>query len=138
MKLPDCRSLLFQVGLLLLGVGIAPIWAQNISQLPPPNCTDPQTTRDMIECGERTYKQASKKLSLVYKQLQEKMNPNQKKRLAASHQTWLKYRDTFCAFETGMYEGGTLEPLTRINCYARMTNERTKDLNTWLQEVNRR
>lgn len=138
MKLLWRWKLLMLTGFLLLGVNFAPCGAQTKKQLPPPNCKDPQTTRDMIECGERAYKEASKKLASVHKQLQEKLSSNQKKRLVASHQNWLKHRDTFCAFEAGMYEGGTLEPTTRINCYARMTNERTKDLNTWLIELNRR
>jgi uncharacterized protein YecT (DUF1311 family) len=131
-------KLLIIAGFLFLGVNFAPSGAQTRKQLPPPNCKDPQTTRDMIECGERTYKEASKKLGSMNKQLQEKLNPTQKKRLIASHQDWLKHRDTFCAFEAGMYEGGTLEPVTRFNCYARMTNERTQELNTWLIELNRR
>ncbi|BAZ14358.1 hypothetical protein NIES4071_62010 [Calothrix sp. NIES-4071] len=122
----------------LLGVNFAPSGAQTKKQLPPPNCKDPQTTRDMIECGQRNYKEASQKLSSMNKQLQNKLSTSQRKRLVASHQNWLKHRDTFCAFEAGMYEGGTLEPTTRINCYARMTNERTQELNTWLIELNRR
>jgi uncharacterized protein YecT (DUF1311 family) len=138
MKFLVCWSLLIQAGFLLSGLNVAPVEAQNTKQLPPPNCKDPQTTRDMIECGERAYSSASKKQSIVLKQLQQKLNSNQQKRLVISHQIWLKHRDAFCAFEAGMYEGGTLEPTTRINCYARMTNERIKDLNLWLQELNRR
>ncbi|BDA68734.1 hypothetical protein RIVM261_018390 [Rivularia sp. IAM M-261] len=131
-------NILIITGFLLSVVPTAPVGAQTQKQLPPPNCKDPQTTRDMIECGERTYKEASKKLSSINKQLLDKVSVSQRKRLVASHQNWLKHRDTFCAFEAGMYEGGTLEPTTRINCYARMTNERSQELNTWLIELNRR
>jgi uncharacterized protein YecT (DUF1311 family) len=113
---------------------------KKISQqpLPPPNCKDPQTNRDMIECGSSAFKEADKKLNQLYKTLQARMGEKQKKRLANSQQNWVKFRDSACAFEAGMYESGSLEPPTRINCYARMTTQRVKDLNTWLQELNNR
>jgi uncharacterized protein YecT (DUF1311 family) len=126
--------------MLLLGIAATPNLASKISQqpLPPPNCKDPQTNRDMIECGDRAFKEADKKLSQLYKTLQARMGEKQKKRLASSQQNWVKYRDTACAFEAGMYESGSLEPPTRISCYARMTTQRVRDLDTWLQELNRR
>ncbi len=120
------------------GLRIAPGLASKSQQLPPPNCKDPQTNRDMIECGDRTFKEADKKLNQLYKTLQARMGEKQKKRLASSQQSWVKFRDTACAFEAGMYESGSLEPSTRINCYARMTTQRVRDLDTWLQELNRR
>lgn len=114
--------------------------AAYISQqpLPPPNCKDPQTNRDMIECGSSAFKQADKKLNQLYKTLQARMGEKQKKRLANSQQNWVKFRDSACAFEAGMYESGSLEPPTRINCYARMTAQRVRDLDTWLQELKNR
>ncbi len=122
------------------GLRIAPGLASKISQqpLPPPNCKDPQTNRDMIECGDRAFKEADKKLNQLYKTLQARMGEKQKKRLTSSQQIWVKFRETACAFEAGMYESGSLEPSTRINCYARMTTQRVRDLDTWRQELNRR
>jgi uncharacterized protein YecT (DUF1311 family) len=118
----------------------APNNAGHISQqtLPPPNCKDPQTNRDMIECGSKAFKEADKKLNQVYKTLQARMGEKQKKRLASSQQNWVKFRDSACAFEAGMYESGSLEPPTRISCYGRMTTQRVRDLDTWLQELNSR
>jgi uncharacterized protein YecT (DUF1311 family) len=142
MKLHLQVTLLLLTGL-LLGSNITPSLAQNSSQKisqtpPPPNCKDPQTTRDMIECGRRAYREADKKLIGVYKQLQTKLGGTQKKRLILSQENWAKYRDTSCAFEGGMYEGGSLEPPTRINCYTKVTKQRLRDLDVWLQELNRR
>lgn len=132
-------SLLLFTGLTVSGMSIAPSMAQsNSPTLPPPNCKDPQTTRDMIECGRRSYRESDKKLNQIYKQLQEKLGGSQRKRLVTSQDNWLKYRDSACIFEGGMYEGGSLEPPTRINCYARVTNQRLRDLDVWLQELNRR
>jgi uncharacterized protein YecT (DUF1311 family) len=114
--------------------------SEKISQqpLPPPNCKDPQTNRDMIECGSSAFKEADKKLNQLYKTLQSKMGDKQRKRLGSSQQNWVKFRESACAFEAGMYESGSLEPPTRINCYARMTTQRARDLDTWLQELNSR
>jgi uncharacterized protein YecT (DUF1311 family) len=146
MKLHLQITLILLTGL-LLGTNITPGLAQPIRQnypekisqtLPPPNCKNPQTTRDMIECGRSAYREADKKLIAVYKQLQTKLGGTQKKRLIVSQENWNKYRDTSCGFEGGMYEGGSLEPPTRINCYARVTNQRLIDLDVWLQQLNRR
>ncbi|PAX59703.1 lysozyme inhibitor LprI family protein [Brunnivagina elsteri] len=140
MKLHLQVTLLLLTGL-LLGTNITPglAYPQKISQtLPPPNCKNPQTTRDTIECGRSAYREANKKLINVYKQLQSKLGGTQKKRLIVSQESWVKYRDTSCAFEGGMYEGGSLEPPTRINCYAKVTNQRLIDLDVWLQQLNRR
>jgi uncharacterized protein YecT (DUF1311 family) len=123
-----------------LGQQSIPVTSVYISQrpLPPPNCKDPQTNRDMIECGSKAFKEADQKVNQLYKTLQARMGEKQKKRLASSQQNWVKFRDSACAFEAGMYESGSLEPPTRINCYARMATQRVRDLDTWLQELNRR
>ncbi|BAZ39350.1 hypothetical protein NIES4101_53020 [Calothrix sp. NIES-4101] len=143
MKLYLQISLLLLNGLLIWGTNTTPNLAQNTPKpvpqtLPPPNCKDPQTTRDTIECGRIAYREADKKLLSVYKQLQAKLGGTQKKRLITSHENWMKYRDSACAFESKMYEGGSLEPPTRISCYARVTTQRLRDLDVWLQELNRR
>lgn len=89
MKLHLQVTLLLLTGL-LLGANITPSLAQKITKnypnkisqtLPPPNCKDPQTTRDMIECGRSAYREADKKLISVYKQMQTKLSLAQKKRL---------------------------------------------------------
>ncbi|NWF59088.1 MAG: DUF1311 domain-containing protein [Fischerella sp.] len=126
--------------LLVLGITNAPSFAGHSSQqiTQNVNCQAPQTTQEMLICGDRAYKAADKKLNQVYQALQPKLNANQKKRLTNAQLAWIKFRDAACAFEGGIYAGGSLESPTRINCLARITEQRTKDLNLLLQQLNRR
>lgn len=43
----------------------------------------------------------------------------------ASQRAWLGFRDAQCAIEGGEAAGGSLQPMLRAGCLARMTRERT-------------
>ncbi|VVT06873.1 conserved exported hypothetical protein [Sphingomonas sp. EC-HK361] len=45
-----------------------------------------------------------------------------------SQRAWLKYRDAECVIEGGEFAGGSLQPMTRAQCAARLTRDRTKQL----------
>jgi uncharacterized protein YecT (DUF1311 family) len=45
-----------------------------------------------------------------------------------SQRAWLKYRDAQCVIEGGEFAGGSLEPMTRSQCAARLSRERAKQL----------
>lgn len=48
--------------------------------------------------------------------------------LLASQRAWLQFRDSQCTIEGGQFAGGSMQPLARANCLARLTRERTKQL----------
>lgn len=45
-----------------------------------------------------------------------------------SQRAWLKYRDAQCVIEGGEFAGGSLAPMTRSQCAARLSRERAKQL----------
>lgn len=46
----------------------------------------------------------------------------------ASQRAWLQFRDKQCVIEGGQYAGGSLQGFARGQCLARLTRERTKQL----------
>ena len=46
----------------------------------------------------------------------------------ASQRAWLAYRDKQCTIEGGEFAGGSLQPMARLQCLARLTKERTTQL----------
>jgi len=102
------------------------------------NCASPVTTLDMSLCSSLDAKASDKKLNQIYAQLSLKLAGQQRQRLVAAQQAWIKFRDASCAYESGQFEGGTLAPVVKNSCIARVTRQRTQDLENYLQDVNRR
>lgn len=46
----------------------------------------------------------------------------------ASQRAWLAFRDAQCVIEGGEYAGGSMQPMVRSQCLARLTRERTAQL----------
>lgn len=100
-----------------------------------PNCKSPQTTVDMNICASQEFKAADTKLNQLYQQLLPKLNSKQKQRLTAAQRTWVKFRDETCDYEAGKFEGGTLAAPTYGYCKARVTQQRVKDLEGYLEQA---
>ncbi|MBE9095391.1 lysozyme inhibitor LprI family protein [Tychonema sp. LEGE 07203] len=129
----------FTASLLLLAAGFwLPSKASNISRkiAQQPNCKSPQTTLDMNMCSSQEFKAADTKLNQVYQQLRGKLSSKQKQRLTVAQRTWIEFRDKTCDYEAGMFEGGTLAAPIYVYCRARVTQQRIKDLEDYLKEVN--
>lgn len=99
------------------------------------NCKSPQTTLDQNVCSSQEFEAADRKLNQVYQQLQAKLNSKQKERLTVAQRSWLKFRDESCDYEAGLFEGGTLAAPTYGYCRARVTQERIKDLQRYLEQA---
>jgi uncharacterized protein YecT (DUF1311 family) len=46
----------------------------------------------------------------------------------ASQRAWITFRDTQCVIEGGEFAGGSMQPMARAGCLARLTKERTSQL----------
>lgn len=102
------------------------------------NCNNPQTTLEMRHCASENYGKADNKLNKVYQELKPKLRASQQKKLVAAQVAWIQFRDKSCAFEATEAEGGTLEPIIKLNCLADVTEQRVKDLERYLNLVNNR
>jgi len=98
-----------------------------------PNCNNPQTQSKMNICASIAYQNADRKLNQVYRQLLPKLSAARKQKLIAAQQAWIKFRDSSCEFERSAYEGGSIAPMIYGNCLAAVTEQRTKDLQRYLE-----
>ncbi len=135
-KITICATLAASSLLLAAGFLLPSKASNNSPQLAQqPNCKNPQTTLDMNMCSSQEFQAADKKLNQVYQQLQPKINSKQKQRLIVAQRSWLKFRDETCDYEMGQFEGGSLAASTYGYCRARVTKERVKDLERYLEQA---
>jgi uncharacterized protein YecT (DUF1311 family) len=92
-----------------------------------------QTTSEINEQAEKSYKKADTELNSVYKQLMAILNKNEKSLLKKTQIDWIKFRDSNCEFVASEAEGGTLQSSLKIGCLDETTKARVKDLKVILK-----
>lgn len=108
--------------------------ATNLQLAQRPNCNNPQTQSEMNICASIAYQNADRKLNQVYRQLLPKLSAARKQKLITAQQAWIKFRDSSCEFERSAYEGGSIAPMIYGFCLANVTEQRTKDLQRYLED----
>lgn len=108
--------------------------ATNLQLAQRPNCNNPQTQSEMNICASIAYQNADRKLNQVYRQLLPKLSAARKQKLISAQQAWIKFRDSSCEFERSAYEGGSIAPMIYGFCLANVTEQRTKDLQRYLED----
>lgn len=109
------------------------------------DCGNAQSQAAMNECFYRSYEAADAELNDVWARLiplaKESDNlgtddgrPGHEETLRKAQRAWISFRDANCEFEGFQARGGTLEPTIVNSCLARLTSERTQQLETLLQE----
>ena len=128
----------------MFGLGIAVVTMANptpdsagVRVAQRPNCDNPQTQLEMNACAGISYQNADRKLNQVYQQLLPNVSARRKPKLVAAQQAWLKFRDASCVFERSEVEGGSMAPMIYSGCLATVTEQRTKDLERYLDNTNR-
>jgi uncharacterized protein YecT (DUF1311 family) len=96
------------------------------------NCDKAVNTIEINECAGRAAKAADRKLNQVYQQLRPKLSSKQRQRLTQAQLEWIKFRDRTCEYEAGEWEGGTGANAAYSSCLARVTTQRTADLQRYL------
>jgi uncharacterized protein YecT (DUF1311 family) len=116
----------------IIGLGTAGLSAQNYPTsknqvLKAVDCADAKTLIEAKECFIREYEEADKELNEVYQQVISGLEGESKQRLIRAEQAWIKYRDTNCDYRSGNW-GGVQRVAFRYSCLARMTRDRTQEL----------
>ena len=71
-------------------------------------------------------------LNAVYNKLRAKISDAGKQKLLAAQQSWLRFRDQECEFETMGTVGGSIHSMVVALCLTRLTDQRIKDLEAQL------
>ena len=125
---------LFAVGMATPSIASPTFAATNLQLAQRPNCNNPQTQSEMNICASIAYQNADRKLNQVYRQLLPRLSAARKQKLITAQQAWIKFRDSSCEFERSAYEGGSLAPMIYGFCLANVTEQRTKDLQRYLED----
>jgi len=138
MKPHSFLKILVAIALPFMGIELRQGAAQDIPQLLTQriNCTNPYSTVEINECARRDAVAADTKLNLVYQQITPKLAEPQRQRLSDAQLAWIKFRDTTCEYERGEWDNGTGAPYGYSSCMTRVTQQRTEDLERYLQRIN--
>lgn len=77
-------------------------------------------------------RKSDEQLNAVYNKLRAKISDAGKKSLQAAQQSWLRFRDQECEFETMGTVGGSIHSMIVAICLTRLTDQRIKDLDAQL------
>jgi len=89
-------------------------------------CGDKSTTRDMVECLAAKTKAADQHLNAAYKDLLQRIDPEQAEPLKAAERAWIQYRDANCQFYSA--HEGTISQLLGAECMRALTVDRAAEL----------
>ncbi len=93
-------------------------------------CASAQTQTDLNQCWAAQAAQADAQLNATYKKVRAGLralgvNPDD---IVPSELAWIVARDSTCAFEESLSEGGSISPMMGSQCVDRMTRARTQYL----------
>ncbi len=91
-------------------------------------CKDATTQVEMNQCSAKEAQDADKQLNDLYRTVLEKLTPDNKNSLRVAQRAWIAYRDADCAGEAELYKGGSIAPLIKTACVAKLTNERIAEI----------
>lgn len=77
-------------------------------------------------------RKSDERLNAVYNKLRARISDAGKKSLQTAQQSWLRFRDQECEFETMGTVGGSIHSMVVALCLTRLTDQRIKDLEVQL------
>jgi uncharacterized protein YecT (DUF1311 family) len=100
-------------------------------------CADANALRspEQMACAEKELKAAEAELKNARTRLTTNMEAPPWARLRQAERAWLSYRRSNCDAEASIYEGGTIQPLIRMRCMARVTRARAEELRAQLKAL---
>lgn len=97
------------------------------------DCKQVPTTQSQLNaCAFQDFESATAAYSATYKTLSQSVGNQQRKLLRQVQTEWIRYRVKACEFEKSGIEGGSAAPMINWQCQARMTRERTAELQRFL------
>ena len=97
------------------------------------DCSKAMTQMDMDFCAGKNFQASDKKLNDTYRDVMTALgDKNYQAKLKAAQRAWIAYRDTECTFEVAENEGGSIYPMVYSLCETKLTDARTKELQSYL------
>jgi uncharacterized protein YecT (DUF1311 family) len=121
----------------LIGVTLISASMFAASAMAAEDCKHPVSQMAMNVCAGKDYQREDATLNKLYKELVAKLEKDRRAKLKQIQVTWIKYRDLQCDFDSSNYDGGSMYPLVRSSCLARVTVARNTELSAMLKEASR-
>lgn len=102
------------------------------------NCANATTQAELNACATKEYRAADKELNTVYQQLIKKVSAGQKTSLIKAQRSWITFRDNHCAVYESLYADASMMPMVVMNCRRMATENRTRELQELLTELENR
>ena len=126
---------------------VLPVMAAASPPNPDWNCDDPIAQQEMNWCAAQDFRKADDALNEQWKLTADAMKerdlnvdrtydkrPGHFDTLLAAQRAWLTYRDQHCASEGYLFRGGSMEPLLVGTCKAKLTRNRTQQLQFLIEQ----
>ncbi len=91
-----------------------------------------QSQRELNAQAGGSLQKADAQLNATYNKLRARISDAGKKSLQTAQQSWLRFRDQECEFETLGTVGGSIHSMMVAACLTRLTDQRTKDVDRLL------
>lgn len=98
------------------------------------SCPDARTQHDLNVCAAQDLVRADSVLNARYQALVGSMPSVQLELLRTAQRAWIRFRDAECAYQASAFEGGSMQPMVRSSCLARLTDARAAELGTMLTQ----
>ncbi len=98
-------------------------------------CNGSESTADIQACLKRHLDSAQKRLNKIYDQLDKSLSAEKRAELKDLQQTWLRYRDAECMWESTQTESAPLKRINEMSCMARLTDDRADILTVIYDET---
>lgn len=96
-----------------------------------PPCRSDGNQLEMNACAIRDYKISDSNLNVKYQEIMNRLPSSEQKFLRLEQRKWLKQRDPRCKVEAKESEGGSIWTVIFMGCLQTVTEQRTKELETW-------
>ena len=93
-----------------------------------------QTQMEMNQQAYKDYLKADAEMAKVYKKVQNVLtSATEKKLLLEAQRAWIKFKEAHCKSAAESYDGGSMQPMIYSGCLQKISEERTKQLNEYLE-----
>ncbi|MDQ3023078.1 MAG: lysozyme inhibitor LprI family protein [bacterium] len=97
-------------------------------------CASAQSQHEMNSAAAAEYKLADAELNKVYRKLRAKLDGDERRKLIATQQAWIKFRDADCEFAALPSRGGTIYPLVHFGALTEKATARTEELRWCIED----
>ncbi len=93
-----------------------------------------QTQMEMNQQAYKDYLKADAEMTNIYKKVQKKLiTPKEQKLLLDAQRAWIKFKEVQCKSAAESYDGGSVQPIIYSGCLQKLSEEKTKHLNEYLE-----